>query len=539
MTVPAILFVESVKPLSFRGKPGASTFSNRWSGPSSRPGLRPLRRASSSGARPRGAPRAHRGERRDGRARSERPRQRRAGGPPGRNRSKGSYVSDRIPDDVKSILATDCGSTTTKAILIERRGDEYRLIVRGEAPDHRRGAVRGRHARRAQRGLRGRGAVRPQAPRTARRSSPRRRATEGVDIYISTSRAGGGLQMMVAGVVKTMTAESAERAALGAGAIVMDVIAVERRPAARTRRSSASAQLRPDMILLSGGIDGGTVDARGRDGRAHRGRRPASPASAPGTSCRSSTPATRTRASRSSRTLDGQERALAIVDNLRPVLERENLRPARDAIHDLFMEHVMAQAPGLQQADDVDRRADHAHAGRGRATSSQTIAQDGEHQRPRRRHRRRHDRRLLASFQTAVFNRTVSANLGHALLDLATCWPRPALPNILRWVPFEIDERRPAEPDQEQDDPPDDDPADARGAEDRAGDRPRGAAARVRSSTRRSPSGSRACSRSGRSPTPSSRRRRGETLVDMMDARPARRHRRRALATRRAARRRR
>jgi len=32
------------------------------------------------------------------------------------------------------ILATDCGSTTTKAILIEKRGDEYRLIVRGEAP---------------------------------------------------------------------------------------------------------------------------------------------------------------------------------------------------------------------------------------------------------------------------------------------------------------------------------------------------------------------------------------------------------------------
>src|SRR5260221_12660257 len=37
-------------------------------------------------------------------------------------------------DSIRSILATDCGSTTTKAILIERRGDEYRLIVRGEAP---------------------------------------------------------------------------------------------------------------------------------------------------------------------------------------------------------------------------------------------------------------------------------------------------------------------------------------------------------------------------------------------------------------------
>ncbi|MEP0828235.1 MAG: glutamate mutase L, partial [bacterium] len=38
------------------------------------------------------------------------------------------------PEDIKIILATDCGSTTTKAILIEKRDGEFRLIVRGEAP---------------------------------------------------------------------------------------------------------------------------------------------------------------------------------------------------------------------------------------------------------------------------------------------------------------------------------------------------------------------------------------------------------------------
>ena len=32
------------------------------------------------------------------------------------------------------ILATDCGSTTTKAILIEFIDNEYRLTHRGEAP---------------------------------------------------------------------------------------------------------------------------------------------------------------------------------------------------------------------------------------------------------------------------------------------------------------------------------------------------------------------------------------------------------------------
>ncbi len=81
---------------------------------------------------------------------------------------------------------------------------------------------------------------------------------KGVDIYVSTSSAGGGLQMMVAGVVKSMRGESAERAALGAGLIVMDVLVSNdgRKPHEKITRSR---QLRPDMILLSGGIDGGTT----------------------------------------------------------------------------------------------------------------------------------------------------------------------------------------------------------------------------------------------------------------------------------------
>ena len=35
---------------------------------------------------------------------------------------------------LNTILATDCGSTTTKAILIENVNGKYRLTFRGEAP---------------------------------------------------------------------------------------------------------------------------------------------------------------------------------------------------------------------------------------------------------------------------------------------------------------------------------------------------------------------------------------------------------------------
>src|SRR5690606_24003584 len=49
----------------------------------------------------------------------------------------------------------------------------------------------------------------------------------------------------------------------------------------------------------------------------------------------------------------GKKVDLKIVDNLRPVLEMENLLPAREAIHDLFLEHVMAQAPGYKKLMDM------------------------------------------------------------------------------------------------------------------------------------------------------------------------------------------
>src|SRR5437867_11736418 len=159
------------------------------------------------------------------------------------------------PANIASILATDCGSTTTKAILIERQGDRYRLVVRGEAPttveapfeDVTRGVL---NAVREVEELSGRKILDGE-----RIISPRCGA-DGVDLYLSTSSAGGGLQMMVSGLVLQMTGESAQRAALGAGAIVMDVIALNdgRRPYEKIRRLR---QLRPDMILLSGGTDGG------------------------------------------------------------------------------------------------------------------------------------------------------------------------------------------------------------------------------------------------------------------------------------------
>src|SRR5437762_4334595 len=163
-----------------------------------------------------------------------------------------------MPDEVNSILATDCGSTTTKAILIEKQGPEYRLVVRGEAPTTVEApfedvTVGVTNAMREVEELAGGTYLENDKVLT-----PSRGPRHGADLYLSTSSAGGGLQMTVAGVVKAMSAESAQRAALGAGAIIIDVIAVDdgRKDYQRVERLR---QLRPDMILMSGGTDGGTV----------------------------------------------------------------------------------------------------------------------------------------------------------------------------------------------------------------------------------------------------------------------------------------
>ncbi len=343
-------------------------------------------------------------------------------------------MKDLKPEDIKVILATDCGSTTTKAILIERKGDEYRLIVRGEAPT----TVEAPFEDVTMGVLNAVGEVEELTGRKlldehGKIISPAK-DNVGTDLYISTSSAGGGLQMMVAGVVRSMTAESAERAALGAGAIVMDVIASndKRLPHEQIQRIR---HLRPDMILLSGGIDGGTTthvveiaeliaaaDPKPRLGIGYK-----LPVIYAGN----------VDARKAVQKTLGDKVALDIVDNLRPVLERENLLPAREKIHDLFMEHVMAQAPGykkLMNWTDAPIMPTPGAVG----LIIKTIAdQEGIEAVGVDIGGATTD--IFSVFQ-GVFNRTVSANLGMSY-SVSNVFAEAGLENVMRWVPFHMDER--------------------------------------------------------------------------------------------------
>lgn len=336
------------------------------------------------------------------------------------------------PEQIKVILATDCGSTTTKAILIRYTNGEYRLLARGEAPttveapfeDVTRGVLNAVMELEELTGRRLLDGTKIITPATG---------DEGADIYISTSSAGGGLQMMVAGVVKEMTGESAERAALGAGSIVMDVLASNdgRAPHEKIQRIR---QMRPDMILLSGGVDGGTVSHVVELAEVLQAANPQ-----PRLGSDYKLPviyAGNVKARGEIEERLGEITDLDMVENIRPVLERENLKPSREKIHDLFMEHVMAQAPGyrkLMEWCDAPIMPTPGAVGE----IIQTIANEEQIS-------------VIGvdiggattdvfSVFDGVFNRTVSANLGMSY-SVTNVLTEATLGNVLRWVTLDMDE---------------------------------------------------------------------------------------------------
>ena len=337
--------------------------------------------------------------------------------------------------DIQSILATDCGSTTTKAILIEKRDGVFRLIVRGEAPttveapveDVTQGVL---NAVSEVQELAGRQILTDDGKAIIKPVTN----GKGVDLYVSTSSAGGGLQMMVTGVVKTMSGESATRAALGAGAIVMDVLATNdgRLPYQKIQRIR---HLRPDMILLSGGVDGGTTShvvelaeiIAAASPKARLGAGYELPVLYSGNKDAQSLIKERL-----------QDRvALDIADNLRPTLEKENLMPTRQKIQHLFLEHVMSHAPGyphLMELTDEDIMPTPGAVGdimqliskrKGLTVVGADIGGATTD---------------VFSVFSGIYNKSVSANYGMSY-SISNVFAEAGLENIMRWVPFEMDER--------------------------------------------------------------------------------------------------
>ncbi|MDO8472818.1 MAG: methylaspartate mutase accessory protein GlmL, partial [Dehalococcoidia bacterium] len=155
---------------------------------------------------------------------------------------------------------------------------------------------------------------------------------------LACSSAAGGLRLVAIGLVPQLTLEAARRAALGAGAKVVgsfsheltkdDVKAIEQKPC--------------DIILLSGGTDGGN-----RDVVTHNARMLAA--------CKLEMPiivaANRVASPDACEILRAAGKDVELTENVLPDLGTINVEPARNAIRAAFI-HRIVRAKGLDKAQE-------------------------------------------------------------------------------------------------------------------------------------------------------------------------------------------
>jgi uncharacterized protein (TIGR01319 family) len=344
------------------------------------------------------------------------------------------------PAELKTILVTDCGSTTTKALLFERKEDRWHQTFRGEAPttveeptaDVTIGAV---NAFTEVQELSGRAIVTEgESPFVVTEGD----RSQGIDLYLSTSSAGGGLQMLVAGVVRNITTESAERAALGAGAIVMESVSADD-GREDYERIEKIRHIKPDIVLVTGGVDGGATShvvemaeiLVAASPRPRFGDTLKLPVIYAGNA----------EAAEEVSQILSKKAQVVVVPNVRPTLEQENLGPAREAIHEFFLSHVMSHSPGygkLMSWSPVAIMPTPAAVGDivqmyAKQTGQNVLCVDigGA------------TTDVFSVFVdragTHAFNRTVSANLGMSY-SVANVLVEAGVSNIARWLPFDLGE---------------------------------------------------------------------------------------------------
>lgn len=153
------------------------------------------------------------------------------------------------------------------------------------------------------------------------------------------SSAAGGLKMIAIGLVPELTAEAAKRAALGAGAKVLDVYSYELTWPEMTRIES---QL-PDIVLLAGGTDGGDRKTIVHNARVLAKSKLQIPIVVAGN---------KETSEEVKRILKTKGKDVRATENVMPELWELNIKPAKEVIRKVFMERIV-EAKGLGEAREL------------------------------------------------------------------------------------------------------------------------------------------------------------------------------------------
>lgn len=153
---------------------------------------------------------------------------------------------------------------------------------------------------------------------------------------LACSSAAGGLRLVTVGLVRELTVEAARRAALGAGAGLIDSFAYE------LTRENADRILRldPDIILLAGGTDGGNSEVIIANARVLADLPIRCPVVVAGN---------RSASDRIRDVLTAAGKPVLVTENVMPSYGRVNVEPARDEIRRVFIDRIV-KAKGIDRA---------------------------------------------------------------------------------------------------------------------------------------------------------------------------------------------
>lgn len=154
---------------------------------------------------------------------------------------------------------------------------------------------------------------------------------------LATSSAAGGLKMTVHGLVYDMTVKAAKEAALGAGANIEYITA------GKLRRTDLKKikELKPNIILLAGGVDYGERDTAIYNAELIKDLNLSIPIIYAGN-------------------IENQEEMkeifnseeLYLVENVYPSIDQLNIEPTREVIQNVFEKHII-HAPGMENVRDM------------------------------------------------------------------------------------------------------------------------------------------------------------------------------------------
>lgn len=152
---------------------------------------------------------------------------------------------------------------------------------------------------------------------------------------LACSSAAGGLRMVTSGLVPELTAEAARLACLGAGAKVVKVFSF------KLTRSDVREidRLRPDIFLLTGGIDGGNTECIIHNAKALAACENRFPVVVAGN---------RGAADECKEALKGFE--VYVCENVLPKLNTLNIEPVQQVIRELFLRSII-RAKGLSRTE--------------------------------------------------------------------------------------------------------------------------------------------------------------------------------------------